>query len=131
TAYKIINEALSKILNRATAVIYIDGHDVEEKEGTDAERRAKRVEAAEATADILEKLQNCLESPKHPDDLKLTFHLRYPGRVALGKDLESRRWKVRVGDVEADIEIAKDCMPDDIVLTTDSDAIAYGRIRTI
>ncbi|KAG0199009.1 hypothetical protein BGX31_004409, partial [Mortierella sp. GBA43] len=140
TAYKIIDEALSKILDRSTAVIYIDGHDVEEKEGTHAERRTKRVEAAEATVDILEKLQACLDDNRIPPkqlhisakkNLKLAFHLQYSDRVALGKALESRGWKVKVGDVEADVEIAKDCMPDDIVLTTDSDAIAYRKIKTI
>jgi 5'-3' exonuclease len=38
---------------------------------------------------------------------------------------------VRLRNVEADVTIAKDCGPNDIVMTTDSDTLVYGSINTV
>lgn len=51
--------------------------------------------------------------------------------MALRADLEARGWNVKLGSGEADLDIARDCRSDDIVLTKDSDTLGYNNIRTI
>ena len=40
-------------------------------------------------------------------------------------------WTVRICDTEADLAIAADCQPDDVVISTDSDMLAYGSVSIL
>ncbi|KAF9938628.1 hypothetical protein BGZ65_012530 [Modicella reniformis] len=87
----------------------------------------------------MDKLQDLLRDGKHAKkplhisikkSLKMAFHLQYADRIALGENLAERGWNVKVGSVEADVDIARECGPDDVVLTKDSDALVYKNITT-
>jgi len=132
--------ALSEVLNKANAVLYIDGSDVAEKEETHKARQQARSDAATEAEAALDQLQARLDEEKTPrkqqhiaarKSIQKTFRFSSAGREALEQFLKEEGWDARLGSVEADVEIAKDCGPNDVVLTTDSDALIYGSINTV
>ncbi|KAK3821501.1 MAG: hypothetical protein J3Q66DRAFT_333459 [Benniella sp.] len=132
--------ALSDVLDKSNAVLYIDGSDVAEKEETHKARQQARSDAATEAEAALDKLQAQLDEKKTPrkqqhiaarKGIQKSFRFSSAGREALEQFLKEQGWDARVSSVEADVEIAKDCGPNDIVLTTDSDALVYGSINTV
>jgi hypothetical protein len=52
-------------------------------------------------------------------------------RRELASFLASRSWTVRLLNIEADVAIARDCGPGDVVLSRDSDMFAYQGIAEV
>jgi len=52
-------------------------------------------------------------------------------RDSLAKHLESKGFSVLVCPTEADMQIAKDCQPSDVVISGDSDLLLYSSINTV
>ncbi|KAF9342687.1 hypothetical protein BGX34_007802, partial [Mortierella sp. NVP85] len=137
---KKVDDALSEIMDKSNTVIYVDGQDTKEKQATSDDRKARRQKAkAKATA-ALDKLECILDQQRLPGkqlhvEIKKSiggaFHLSQHDRLQLADYLEQQGWTVKVATTEADVEIAKDCGPLDVVLTKDSDALIYDNISTV
>lgn len=117
-AYEIIHHTLLEVIDQTTAVVYIDGYDTEEKRQTHDDRDELRLKATDNAMKAMDKLQDLLHEGKpakkqlHVNvrkNMKKAFRLKYADRVALGENLASRGWNVRVANGEADLEIARDC----------------------
>jgi 5'-3' exonuclease len=137
---KKVDDALSEIMDKANTVIYVDGQDTEEKQATSDDRKAKRQKAKAKAAAALDKLEGILDQYKLPGkqlhiEIKKSiggaFHLSQHDRLQLADYLKQQDWTVKVATTEADVEIAKDCGPQDVVLTKDSDALIYNNISTV
>jgi hypothetical protein len=139
-AHNMIHNSLSEVAEQEETVIYIDGFDVEEKADTHADRCAKREVALQQATCDLDKLEGLLTLDKpankqlHRDiakNLGKAFHLSFDQRSELAAFLQGQGWSVRLSAAEADIDIAKDCKPEDVVLTTDSDLLVYKNVKTV
>jgi hypothetical protein len=45
--------------------------------------------------------------------------------------MRAHGWQIVVSETEADVQVARDCKPKDIVVTRDSDLIAYHTVHTV
>ncbi|KAF9934614.1 Rad2 nuclease [Modicella reniformis] len=72
--------------------------------------------------------QHHLGIQKH---LGRAFEWSHDSRQELVAFLQNRGWRVKLAEFEADLEIARDCSPDDVVLSRDSDMLAYEQVVTI
>ncbi|KAI7831428.1 hypothetical protein BC939DRAFT_185770 [Gamsiella multidivaricata] len=63
--------------------------------------------------------------------LAATFYWTSLNRQAFLTYMMQAVWTVRICDTEADLAIATDCGPDDIVISADSDMLAYGFVCTL
>ncbi|KAF9927236.1 hypothetical protein FBU30_003419 [Linnemannia zychae] len=88
--------------------LYIDGHQAEEKSSTTADRERKREQASELTIVALDTLESRLDN-----------------------DNRNKGWTVKVADTEADLAIAIDADPDNIIISSDSDMMAYATVHTL
>lgn len=60
-----------------------------------------------------------------------SFEWIIESRQELAAFLKCHGWEVIISDSEADLEIARDCRPEDVVLSRDSDLLAYKQVVTI
>ncbi|CAO3566023.1 unnamed protein product [Mortierella alpina] len=63
--------------------------------------------------------------------LGTSFTWSLENRQHLQQYLQEQGWVVILSSCEADVEIARDCQEGDVVLTTDSDFLAYSRVQTV
>ncbi|KAI7832492.1 hypothetical protein BC939DRAFT_105257 [Gamsiella multidivaricata] len=59
------------------------------------------------------------------------FYWTFEARQAFAAYLQQRGWSVEVCPTEADLKIAQDCLPGDVVLSRDSDMLLYQHISII
>ncbi|KAF9995494.1 hypothetical protein BGZ65_008866, partial [Modicella reniformis] len=140
-AHKTIDRRLSTVVAKVCSVIYIDGFDVSEKAGTHAVRQAKREQAEVAATVALDVLVSRVEHRKRATrqqhitarkNIQKSFRLTLSARIALMEFLQQQGWTVVLGDdLEADIHIARDCGTNNVILTTDSDVLAYANINKV
>ncbi|KAK3829418.1 MAG: hypothetical protein J3Q66DRAFT_395609 [Benniella sp.] len=132
---KKIDNDLSEVMDMANTMIYVDGQDTKEKQATSDDCKARRQKAKAKAAAALDKLEGILDQHKLPGkqlhvEIKKSiggaFHFSQHDRLQLADYLERQDWTLKVAITEADVEIAKDCGPLDVVLTKDSDALIYN-----
>lgn len=63
-AYQMIDNGLLQVVDKATSVLYIDGHDTTEKARTHADRKEKREGALEVATKSIIKLEDLLAKGK-------------------------------------------------------------------
>ncbi|KAG0319327.1 hypothetical protein BGZ99_005147 [Dissophora globulifera] len=63
--------------------------------------------------------------------LKKAFHWNLEDREGFYQHMINRGWTIKLCPTEADIAIAADCQPEDIVVSIDSDLIIYRTVRTL
>ncbi|KAG9063354.1 hypothetical protein KI688_004236 [Linnemannia hyalina] len=114
-AHAILFEHLKKYGNPSRMVFYVDGAPALEKKETHHERNEKRVKALKTAKVAVETLSNRVSQGKPPT--KQMF-----------KNVEK---SLRGGfKTEADIDIAAECQPKDVVLSQNSDFFAYDSVTT-
>ncbi|KAF9544489.1 hypothetical protein EC957_012092 [Mortierella hygrophila] len=106
--------------------IYIDGFQAVEKSDTSAVREQTRQRALERTSTELDTES---KAPLHrysyrskESRLLLVRFVRY---------MESRGWTVKFVETEADVAIAKDATPQDVIISADSSMLGYTTIYTL
>ncbi|KAF9081222.1 hypothetical protein BGX23_001119, partial [Mortierella sp. AD031] len=63
--------------------------------------------------------------------INAAFYLSLDSRKALARYLRDKGWKVVECPSEADIAIASDCQPGDVVVSSDSDMLLYASVETL
>ncbi|KAG0074293.1 hypothetical protein BGZ92_003449 [Podila epicladia] len=79
-------------------------------------------------------INNIKPRKRHFADVKTslasTFKWSSQYRQSFIEYMQQAGWTVRICETEADVAIAIDCQPEDIVISADSDMLAYGSIST-
>ncbi|KAF9132444.1 hypothetical protein BGX30_012655 [Mortierella sp. GBA39] len=115
--------------------IYIDEFQAVEKSDASAVREQTRQRALERTSTALDTIESRLTPTS---ESKAPLH-RHPCRslesrllfVRLLRYMESRAWTVKFVETEADVAIAKDATPQDVIISADSDMLGYTTIHTL
>lgn len=123
-----------------TSFLYIDGPSPDEKHATLKAREAKRalaLQRAQACIGDMEARVGSHQTVRKRDFNKLfkntraVFYWSQESRSSLAHHLSSNGWNVVVCPSEADIAIAADCQPKDIVVSGDSDMLIYDTVETV
>ncbi|KAK5816265.1 hypothetical protein F5H01DRAFT_202893 [Linnemannia elongata] len=139
-AHRMLEEEVRRYGSSLDMSLYIDGYQAVEKSYTAAERERVRDRALERTTTALDtldsRLDNGLRISKHHfvdvrSSLASSFYWSRESRSGFAQYMQNAGWTVKLADTEADLAIAIDAQPDDIVISRDSDMMAYTSIRTL
>jgi 5'-3' exonuclease len=140
-AHSIVLKRIKKLVrDRATAVLYFDGAPALEKQHTHRQRQESRTKAlntANSNVDqFVERVNNNRRLRKQHfvnvnKNLVKAFRWDPVARQSLVAYLREREWEVVECPTEADTKIAEDCLPGDVVISTDSDMIIYSSVSTV
>ncbi|KAG0334604.1 hypothetical protein BG000_008191, partial [Podila horticola] len=132
---------LNKLCKLDNVILYIDGKAAAEKDITTTERWKLRLEKLKMAAESIHLFESAITNAtpwpgkekdrKFRSNLQGAWYLSPEKRKELGNYLESKGWKVQHAKHEADVALGRDCRPNDIVVSTDSDMLAYDLIQTI
>jgi len=124
-----------------TATLYVDGSPPEEKKKTTQDREKIRSDAIQRAQTFLDFLETRVNSNSRVRKRHFTriikaintaFYWTSDSRTLFINYMRSRGWNVKECSTEADVDIARDCKPDDIVVSGDSDMLAFAaEITTI
>ncbi|GJJ78017.1 hypothetical protein EMPS_10376 [Entomortierella parvispora] len=139
-AHKILERHLARFGSKSNLVLYIDGQQALEKEETARRRKESRTVAAAKCMKSLQNLEDLINQNSRPrkrhfsdarSTLAATFYWSLDDRRSFVKYMEDAGWCVQICKTEADVAIAVDCQPDDIVISQDSDFLAYNTVSTL
>lgn len=139
-AHRMLEKEVRRYGSSLDMSLYIDGYQAVEKSYTDAERERVRDRALERTTTALDTLDSRLDnglriSKRHFVDVRSSlassFYWSRESRSGFAQYMQNAGWTVKLADTEADLAIAIDAQPDDIVISRDSDMMAYTSIRTL
>lgn len=139
-AHAIVEREISKLGTPANLVLYIDGAPCAEKQQTQQKRKETGDEAIKSAREgvtaMEERVANNLRVRKQhflgvTKHLRTAFYWSPEARHAFAQYMHLRQWTVVECLTEADLRIAADCQPGDVVITKDSDLLVYGSINTI
>ncbi|GJJ77583.1 hypothetical protein EMPS_09942 [Entomortierella parvispora] len=139
-AHQVLEANFLRYGGKDKLILYIDGGAAVEKEETAKKRKANRDKAAEKCYRNLDALEqrithNQKASRRHFVDVKKSLASLFYWPSSVRQDfidyLIKAGWTVRICETEADVAIAADCRPEDIVISADSDMLAYGTIYTL
>jgi hypothetical protein len=139
-AHRIFLHDLNKLFRPAGCVLYFDGQRAQEKSRVHTQRDEVRKTSMAKATKLLGQLddrtqQNQKISRQMHIDIKKTlgqcFAWSQSSKDGLCALLRSQGWIVKLCTTEADVGIASDCTPEDIVVTRDSDMLAYQKVMTI
>ncbi|KAG0274828.1 hypothetical protein BGZ96_004069 [Linnemannia gamsii] len=120
--------------------LYIDGGQAEEKINTAKTRDAARQKALDKTEGSLNVFETRLNGGKrikkrHFTDVKAgfksAFYWSLPSRQEYANYMRHLGWTVVVARTEADLAIALDAGETDIIISKDSDMLAYQSVKTL
>ncbi|KAF9343453.1 Rad2 nuclease, partial [Mortierella sp. NVP85] len=130
----IVEQELCKLVQKPNSVIYVDGDRPAEKEPAHTKRDRNKLDALTKARSSLQRFESRLNdghaiSKQHHVDIKkhlsIGFHWDNESKAALISFLRDQDWIVRECPFEADLQIAKDCTPGDMILSRDSDLAIY------
>ncbi|KAK3810077.1 MAG: hypothetical protein J3Q66DRAFT_391248 [Benniella sp.] len=139
-AHGIVEKAIRRLVNPTNSVVYIDGAPSAEKQGTHQNRKSTREKAVAKGQQELKKLEQRVQSDSRPrkqqflsveKSIRQSFLWLPSARDSLAGYLESKNYTVVVCPTEADVQIARDCQPTDVVISGDSDLLLYSKINTV
>ena len=139
-AHSLLEKHLLRFGQKSSLILYVDGGPALEKLDTTNRRQETRTKAAEQCIKHLDSLEQTIRSDVKPrksqftdvkTSLRATFYWSYEDRRAFVHHMEDAGWMVRLCTTEADVAIAVDCKPGDIVISADSDMLAYGSVETL
>ncbi|KAG0317269.1 hypothetical protein BGZ99_006411 [Dissophora globulifera] len=139
-AHSIVERAIEKIAAPTNSVLYLDGHPSKEKQPTHVCRQAVRTKALERAREGIGRLQDRMTKKMRvrkqlflavKKNLAKAFQWTLEARHDLAMHLRKKGWSVEECPTEADLKIASDCLPGDIVLSQDSDMFIYEKISTV
>ncbi|KAF8921758.1 hypothetical protein BGZ58_003893, partial [Dissophora ornata] len=131
---------ITRFGTKSNTVIHVNGSQAEEKTFTAEIRREARQKAIVRCEASVDELQRRIES-----DLKVrkqhftaawaglasSFYWSQSMRDAFVEYMHQQGWNIVRCDTEADVAIARDCGTDDIVVSGDSDMLAYHSVSTL
>ncbi|KAF9165033.1 Elongation of fatty acids protein 2 [Actinomortierella ambigua] len=139
-AHAVVEGQLKRLGEKDDIIVYIDGAAPEEKQATHlerAERQSRALDMAKRDLDLLDQqISSGQRITKHQfstveKHVTNSFSWDPEAKDSLAKYLRKNGWHVVECETEADVEIARDCGPEDIVVTRDSDFLAYATVSTI
>ncbi|KAH7051585.1 hypothetical protein BKA57DRAFT_292657 [Linnemannia elongata] len=139
-AHALVHKRLKKLANPLISVLYFDGDPTTEKESTHDERakvrRKAEVLADEKINEFEVRINNGQRIRKQhfvgiQKQLSRTFQWNSEDRLSLIDYLRDHQWIVQLSPYEADVHIADDCAPGDIVISGDSDLIIHPTVTTV
>ncbi|CAO3571066.1 unnamed protein product [Mortierella alpina] len=141
-AAAIFERALAGLVGhlKASVVCYLDGEPALEKAAAHQAREKRRstaLDSVEAGMVVLRNQVHNLRLATKQQHLAVrkklgtSFTWSLEDRQHLQQYLQEQGWVVILSSCEADVEIARDCQEGDVVLTTDSDFLAYSRVQTV
>ena len=139
-AHPILEREILKLGTPANLILYIDGAPCAEKQHTHEKRqetRDKAIESAHKGVLAMEELlvSNLRVRKQHflsvTKNLRTAFYWPPDARHSFTQYMRLRQWTVVECSTEADLRLAVDYQPGDVVITKDSDLLVYGFIQTI
>ncbi|KAF9344664.1 hypothetical protein BGX26_004059, partial [Mortierella sp. AD094] len=140
-AHMILEKDIQRFGSQENILIYVDGAQAAEKKDTAEIRvnaRKKAVAQCEKSLTELKgRIDNINTKPRkrHFTDVKTslanTFYWTLPMREAFAEYMKEAGWTVRLCETEADLAIAQECKPNDVVISADSDMLAYSTVTTL
>ncbi|CAO3570957.1 unnamed protein product [Mortierella alpina] len=139
-AHLILLEHLKKYTDPANTVYYVDGYPALEKQATHRVRDEKRVKALTTAETAIKTIEERVSQARPPTKelckkaekgLRGGFKWSILDRRNFVAFLQGQQLDARFCETEADIAIAADCQPVDIVLSQDSDFFAYESVKTL
>ncbi|KAI1306435.1 hypothetical protein EDD11_004766, partial [Mortierella claussenii] len=139
-AHRSLEKEVSRFGTALNMTLYIDGDPAKEKAETAAERQKRREKALEQTATSLTTLESRIDNnqglrKRHFVDVRSgiasSFYWSMESRRSFADYMAERHWTVSVVATEADLAIAIDANPRDIIISCDSDMLAYESIVTL
>ena len=139
-AHQIMEQQISKMVPKDRTVLYLDGAPAKEKESTHAQRRQTRQDSATDAEKLLVQLRDRIQKGESvrkwmfnaiKKATEKVFYWSAESRVEFAQYLEQNGWQVQVAPTEADLAIARDCGPADIVISKDSDMAIYTTVHRI
>ncbi|KAF8976403.1 Rad2 nuclease, partial [Haplosporangium bisporale] len=139
-AHSILEQHLMRFGSKSNLILYVDGEPALEKQETAKHRKESREKATIKCKESLDKLEaiiinNVKPRKRHFTDVKTslasTFCWSSQHRQSFIEYMKQAEWSVRICETEADVAIAVDCQPGDIVISADSDMLAYGSVSTL
>ena len=139
-AHHIVESGLFKIGSKETMVLYLDGQPAKEKTMTHDRRKKAQADAVGKAQKLLVHFEERITKSQRVrkqlfasigKQIRKAFYWSLDDRKEFASFLEQNGWRVRIASTEADVKIARDTVPGDIVVTTDSDLLFYGTINTV
>ncbi|KAF9280673.1 hypothetical protein BGZ68_007096, partial [Mortierella alpina] len=139
-AHSILFEHLKQFGDPAHTVYYVDGYPAIEKEATHRVREEKRNDALKTAKAALDKFKERVSDARPPTKelfkkadkgLRGGFKWSIQDRRDFVEFLQGQDHDARFCETEADIAIAADCRPVDIVVSQDSDFFAYESVKVL
>ncbi|KAF9344736.1 hypothetical protein BGX26_003973 [Mortierella sp. AD094] len=139
-AHTILEQDVMRFGTKENVIIYVDGVQAKEKEFTSQIRQDAREKATKRCEKSLDELQRRIDNnlkvrKRHFTDawtgLASSFYWSLPIRDAFVKYMQDKGWNIQRCETEADIAIARDCGSDDIVVSADSNMLAYPSVSTL
>lgn len=139
-AHSILENEIRHLSDQSQLVLYIDGGPAREKLDTHISRKAARHQALQRADDALINLAHRIASNqrvrksyfrKINKNLNQGFYWTLEHRMSFNNYMRDKGWTAILCDTEADIAIAADYQPGDIVVSTDSDFLVYTSIETL
>ncbi|KAF9983813.1 hypothetical protein BGZ65_001386, partial [Modicella reniformis] len=140
TAHRIVEKEISKIGHKAQLVLVLDGAQAKEKRATHEVREKARVEAKTRAQTLLHDLKDRISKGQRvrkwrfleiDKNITKSFYWTPEARTAFTDYMKQNGWHVMIAETEADLSIACNSRPEDLVVSRDSDMIIYDNIRTI
>ncbi|KAK3810547.1 MAG: hypothetical protein J3R72DRAFT_78830 [Linnemannia gamsii] len=109
--------------------IYIDGPQPEEKASTAQVRDAARMKALDHFSTSVGTFESRMKAGLKKD-LASAFYWSLSSRQHFAEYMRDLGWTVVFCNTEADVAIAQDAQPGDVVIFSDSDMMAYASVET-
>ncbi|KAG0310285.1 Elongation of fatty acids protein 2, partial [Dissophora globulifera] len=139
-AHTILESSILSFGITKDSILYVDGPSPIEKQATTAAREQRRTIALQhaetSIADLERRVQDQCKARKRQfraldKHIRAAFYWPLDVREDFARYMRTRGWSVIVCSSEADIAIAEACQPNDVVVSSDSDMLAYDTIKTI
>ncbi|KAF9958693.1 hypothetical protein BGZ70_009115 [Mortierella alpina] len=139
-AHAVVERAILTFGNESALILYLDGGPSEEKKATQQAREDRRKTALDLARTKVAELERRVDEHRRTrkqihitikTSLRAGFVWSSESKAAFAAYMRGRGWDVRECGTEADVAIAKECGPGDIIVTKDSDFVIYSSITTI
>ncbi len=141
TAHQIVEKEISKLGDdKSRLILYVDGEQAMEKQATHDAREATRTTAKAEAQKLLSELEDRVKQDlvvrkwrfvNINKAINKSFYWNLDDKASFCQHMAQRGWTVRTAATEADVAIARETQPGDVVVSRDSDMLVYGRICTL
>ncbi|KAF9940138.1 hypothetical protein BGZ70_006365, partial [Mortierella alpina] len=139
-AHVILEKDIARFGTKENIIVYVDGVQAIEKEHTALGREETRRTAGQRCIESLNVLEARISKglrvrKRHFTDVRAsmatTFYWSHAMRDSFVEYMTREGWTIVGCPTEADVAIAQECRPGDIVVSADSDMLAYSTISIL